>query len=106
MRQLQAMPQLQPLGPVFHERLGLRTDNPSTAAAITTPANDDRDSRNSSVCIPEPAPPPNSCANSGSPAATHADAGSRRNSASEHRIHQQPLDQPTRPRRLILRVNG
>ncbi|MGZ4168679.1 MAG: hypothetical protein ACXVFO_18520, partial [Solirubrobacteraceae bacterium] len=57
------------------------TDNPSTAAAITTPANDDRDSRNSNVSNPEPTPTPNSRANPGNPAATHAPAGSRRNSA-------------------------
>lgn len=53
---------------------------PSAAIAITTPAKLERDSRNSIVCIAFPEPP-NSPANPGNPAATHAPDGSRRNSA-------------------------
>ncbi len=53
-------PSFNPLAPCSTNAWASATDSPSTAAAITTPANDDRDSRNSSVCIPEPAPPPNS----------------------------------------------
>ena len=53
---------------------------PSAAIAITTPAKLDRDSRNSIVCIAFPEPP-NSPANPGNPATTHAPDGSRRNSA-------------------------
>jgi hypothetical protein len=69
-----------PFAPCSTNACASATDNPSTAAAITTPANDDRDSRNSNVSIPDPTPTPNSRANPGNPAPTHAPTGSRRNS--------------------------
>ncbi|HTU97948.1 MAG TPA: hypothetical protein VMF14_19015 [Solirubrobacteraceae bacterium] len=73
-------PNFNPFAPCSTNACASATDNPSTAAAITTPANDDRDSRNSNVSIPDPNPTPNSRANPGNPAATHAPTGSRRNS--------------------------
>src|SRR5919197_6089344 len=54
---------------------------PSMAAAIITPARLDFDSRTSSVIIALPAPSAISSARLSSPAARHALAGSRRNSA-------------------------
>src|SRR3954453_2595482 len=54
---------------------------PSMAAAIITPARLDFDSRTSSVIIALPAPSAISSAKLSSPAARHAVAGSRRNSA-------------------------
>src|SRR5690242_10836670 len=54
---------------------------PSMAAAIITPARLDLDSRTSSVIIALPAPSDISSARLSSPAARHALAGSRRNSA-------------------------
>ena len=69
-----------PFAPCSTNACASATDNPSTAAAITTPANDDRDSRNSNVSNPRPPPTPNSDANPGNPADTHAPTGSRRNS--------------------------
>src|SRR5215217_1409557 len=53
---------------------------PSIAAAISTPARLDFDSRTSSVIIALPAPSDISSASSSSPALRHALAGSRRNS--------------------------
>src|SRR5215217_1049045 len=54
---------------------------PSIAAAISTPARLDFDSRTSSVIIALPAPSDISSARLSSPAERHAAAGSRRNSA-------------------------
>src|SRR3954469_4106902 len=54
---------------------------PSMAAAIITPARLDLDSRTSRVIIALPAPSDISSARLSSPAARHALAGSRRNSA-------------------------
>ena len=69
-----------PFAPCSTNRCASTNVIPSTAAAITTPAKLDRDSRNSNVSKPPP-PPPNSPANPGNPNATHTPTGSRRNSA-------------------------